>query len=113
MENMAENIVNLEEDKTSHLWKKGDIPNPKGRPKGRFTIKGRIIKLLEERPDLLQEMVEYLVKNEQALILQMIDGRPSQSIEGQVQVLPFNFIIEKAEPNKLLVQSTETKLIED
>ncbi len=61
------------------LYKKGQSGNPLGRPKGSFSIKSRIIQKLEENPKKLDEMVNFLIKNHPALLLQMIDGRPSQN----------------------------------
>ena len=54
-----------------------------GRPKGTFSLKTRIIKQLQEHPEQLQEIVDYLIKEERALLFQMIDGRPPQDITSK------------------------------
>ena len=71
------------------LFKKGESGNPQGRPKGTFSIKTMIVEHLEKHPEELDEMIGYLIKNEQALIFQMIDGRPKhQQVENVSTFLP-------------------------
>lgn len=61
-----------------------------GRPKGKFSIKTQIIRRLEENPEELKQVVDYLIKNQQALLLQMVDGRPPQDLNlGNKEDLPF------------------------
>jgi hypothetical protein len=65
--------------------------NPLGRPKGSFSIKTRIVQRLQENPQELKDVIDYLITKERALLFQMIDGRPHQS--GDVEVkLPQNLI---------------------
>ena len=51
-----------------------------GRPKGSFSIKTKIIKKLEDNPEELEAVINYIIRNERALLFQMIDGRPAQDI---------------------------------
>lgn len=64
----------------------GNTANPNGRPKGKFSLKTRIIQKLEENPEQLEDVIKFLIENERALLFQMIDGRPSQGI-GQADDL--------------------------
>lgn len=59
-----------------------------GRPKGSFSIKTRIIQRLKENPEEFEELVENIIKNQQALLFQMIDGRPSQDLklDGEIRL---------------------------
>lgn len=77
---------NLDDRDEHGRFIKGVSGNPLGKPKGRFSIKSRIVKRLEENPDELESVIEYLIKNERALLFQMIDGRPHQSGELEVRV---------------------------
>lgn len=70
------------------LFQKGESGNPNGRPKGTFSIKTRIIERLESNPEELEKMVQVLISDYPALVLQMIDGRPSQSREQESRELP-------------------------
>ena len=61
-------------------WVEGNPPGP-GRTPGSFSIKTKIIKRLEENPDELKAIIEYLMEHERALLFQMIDGRPPQKTD--------------------------------
>jgi len=52
-----------------------------GRPKGTFSLKTLIIKRLEENPDQREKIIDDLIEKEQGLLLQMIDGKPKQSVD--------------------------------
>ena len=71
---------------------KGFMPgisgNPKGRPVGTFSLKSLIIKRLQENPDQKERIIDELLLNDQGLVLQMIDGRPKQSMDlkGEMSV---------------------------
>jgi hypothetical protein len=83
----AKNGVSDITDKKQKDWlfQKGQSGNPQGRPKGRFSIKTRIIQRLENSPELLDKMIDYLINNQQSLILQMIDGRPTQMLNPELK----------------------------
>ena len=59
----------------------GQSGNPNGRPKGTFSLKNLIIKRLEENPDQREKIINDLIEKEQGLLLQMIDGKPKQSVD--------------------------------
>lgn len=74
--------------KQDSKFKKGVSGNPNGRPKGSFSIKSKIIKRLEANPKELKNVIDYLIDNEQALLFQMIDGRPQQDVVSDGKALP-------------------------
>lgn len=59
-----------------------------GRPKGSYSLKTRIEKLLRENPEVEAKLVADLLEKEQGLVYQMIDGRPKQTteLEGKLEV---------------------------
>jgi hypothetical protein len=59
-----------------------------GRPKGTYSLKTKIIKLLEEKPELEAKLIADLMEKEQGLLLQMVDGRPKQTteLEGKLEI---------------------------
>lgn len=59
-----------------------------GRPKGTFSLKTKIIQQLESNPDQLQEVLDHIIKEERALLFQMIDGRPKQDHEVDIGFKP-------------------------
>lgn len=78
---MEDTKVNVNNSYTDPITGKFVPGNPGGgRPKGTFSLKTRIIQQLQENPDQLQEVLNYLIKEERALLWQMIDGRPSQDV---------------------------------
>ncbi len=95
-----------DEKQKTWLFQKGQSGNPAGRPKGKFSIKSKIIQRLEESPQELEELINYLIKNQQSLIFQMVDGRPKQGPKEDVDVLPvpilINLPLELAEKNRLI-----------
>ena len=67
------------------MFKPGESGNPAGRPKGRtVSIKMRIKKYLEENPDEVDRLVQHFVKQDPALMWQMLEGRPKQSVDMDV-----------------------------
>ncbi len=69
--------------------------NPNGRPKGTFSLKTLIVKKLEEQPELREKIIAELFEKEQALIFQMIDGKPRQNLglDGGEDGLPLGVVI--------------------
>lgn len=67
--------------KGNPAWVKGVSANPAGRPKGK-TIKERVRDWLEEHPGDMSKFVEHFVKTNRDLAWQMLEGRPSQVLEG-------------------------------
>ena len=68
--------------KGKNLWVKGQpSPNPKGRPKGK-TIKERVREWLETHPEDMDSFVRHFVATNRDLAWQMLEGRPSQQLEG-------------------------------
>ncbi len=64
---------------------KGVSGNPKGRPKGK-TIKERILDWLEDHPEDMGAFVQYFVKNNRNLTWQMLEGRPKQNSDIELDV---------------------------
>ena len=62
-------------------WVKGVSANPAGRPKGK-TIKERVREWLETHPDDMSAFVKHFVETNRDLAWQMLEGRPSQQLEG-------------------------------
>lgn len=60
---------------------KGTAPGP-GRPKGKLSIKDTFRKMFEEEPDKFQEFLNGLMEKDKALIWQMLEGKPTQTIAG-------------------------------
>lgn len=65
-------------------FQKGDDPrrNTDGRPKGTYSLKTKIINLLKENPELEDKLIADLLAKDQALLIQLIDGRPHQSVDA-------------------------------
>lgn len=72
-----------------------------GRPKGTYSLKTKIIKLLEEKPELEAKLIADLMEKEQGLLLQMVDGRPKQTteLEGKLEITTDPEIKAKVEDN--------------
>lgn len=67
--------------KKGHLLPGQPSLNPAGRPKGK-TIKERVREYLEEHPGEMSAFVKHFVKTNRDLAWQMLEGRPSQQLEG-------------------------------
>ena len=63
----------------------GNTANPNGRPKDSISIKSAIKKRLKENPDLLEEITTYFLRENRELLWQMLEGRPSQKMEGDAE----------------------------
>ena len=61
----------------------GSIPNPAGRPKGK-TIKERVKEYLESHPEDMAAFVDHFVKENKELAWQMLEGKPKQAMEVDV-----------------------------
>lgn len=71
--------------KNDGKFKPGESGNPAGRPKGKtVSIKMRIKKYLEENPEEVERLVQHFLKNDPALMWQMLEGRPKQSVDMDV-----------------------------
>lgn len=57
--------------------------NPAGRPKGK-TIKEQVKEWLETHPEDMAKFVEHFVKNNKELAWQMLEGKPKQQMEVDV-----------------------------
>lgn len=55
-----------------------------GRPPGSLSIKEQIKKRLEEHPEEVKEIVEHFIKNNRELMWQMLEGKPKQQMEVDV-----------------------------
>jgi len=71
-------------------FKPGQSGNPKGRPKGAFSLKSRVVNYLEDNPKDMEAVVESLAKDPKyrSLLFTMVDGRPSQQVEIGHRELP-------------------------
>ena len=76
------------------LFLEGNPPGP-GRPKGK-TIKERVREWLEEHPDDMQSFVEHFVKSNRDLAWQMLEGRPSQQLQGDPDNPLVQIVFDKA-----------------
>lgn len=67
---------------------KGFMPgvsgNPNGRPKGSVSIKDSIRKYLQKNPGEVDRLVQYFVKVDPSLMWQMLEGRPKQNVDMEV-----------------------------
>lgn len=57
-----------------------------GRPKGTYSLKTLIEKKLRENPEIEAQLISDILEKEQALVYQMIDGRPKQITEAEVKL---------------------------
>lgn len=64
------------------LFKKGQSGNPKGRPKGSFSMKTYAKNMLEEMSD--EERQVFLAGLDKKIIWEMAEGKPKQDIEADV-----------------------------
>lgn len=65
-------------------FKKGKSGNPKGRPKGSISIRDKIKQHLNEHPEEVEEIVKHFVKTNRELMWQMLEGKPKQQMEVDV-----------------------------
>lgn len=86
----------------NHLFQPGQSGNPKGRPKGRFSITNQIIQRLKENPKEAKEIIDWLIAERKDLIWQMIDPRPPQdlNVDGEIR-LPLYLPSELLEKNDI------------
>ena len=82
----------IKRDENGRLLPDQPSLNPNGRPKGSFSIKTQIIKRLESNPEEVKNIIDYLLTKEQALLFQMIDGRPQQDVTSQGERLSLPII---------------------
>src|SRR3990167_6865382 len=61
----------------------GNIANPTGRPRGK-TIKERVREWLETHPEDMQKFVDHFVNDNKELAWQMMEGKPKQQMEVDV-----------------------------
>lgn len=91
-EDPIENADNQRENNKKVIGKPfppGVSGNPKGRPKGK-TIKERVRDWLEEHPGDMEDFVKHFVEKNKELAWQMLEGRPSQSLDlGNTSDSPF------------------------
>ena len=83
MEEVLDN-TGEKQKKPVHRFQKGVSGNPKGRPKGSVSIKDKIRQHLEKNPKEVEEIVRHFVKNNRELMWQMLEGKPKQQMEVDV-----------------------------
>lgn len=92
MENTQEMQGNSEQDLSKvpknlqpHVFKKGQIANPNGRPKGSVSLKQYAKRMLEEMT--FEEREEYLEGLPKDFIWQMAEGKPDtkQTFDGKIE----------------------------
>ena len=69
---------------TGKGWVPGQSGNPSGRPKGSISIKDKIRQYLEDNPDAVDEIVAHFIKENRELMWQMLEGKPKQELEVDV-----------------------------
>jgi len=74
----------MENTEKPWLWKPGQSGNPSGRPKGALNLKNKIRKYLEENPGEVDQLVQHFVKKDPGLMWQMLEGRPKQNVDMDV-----------------------------
>lgn len=75
---MSTDITGNKQEK-SHLFQKGQSGNPKGRPKGTFSLKTYAKKMLEEMDD--EQRQEFLNGIDKKTIWEMSEGKAKQDVE--------------------------------
>ena len=65
-------------------FKKGKSGNPKGRPPGSISIRDKVRQHLEQNPEDVKEIVKHFVKENRELMWQMLEGKPKQQMEVDV-----------------------------
>lgn len=67
-------------------YPKGVSGNPKGKPKGTISVISRIKKQFRDDPEGFEKFIEEYKNNKQnhKHLVEMIDGKPKQTIEGKV-----------------------------
>jgi hypothetical protein len=79
---MEEETDITEEKQANHrpwLFKKGQSGNPKGRPKGSFSLKTYAKKMLEDMND--KQRQEFLAGLDKKVIWEMAEGKPKQDTD--------------------------------
>jgi len=90
------------------LWLKGQSANPLGRPKGK-TIKEQVRAYLDEHPEDMQAFVKHFVENNKELAWQMMEGRPHQSEDHQVDTT-IHISIPRAVAKRFKINETKDEL---
>ena len=63
----------------------GSSGNPNGRPPGVFSIKDEVRKRLSENPEERKAFVDHFIEKNRELAWQMLEGKPPQTLEANVQ----------------------------
>lgn len=68
-------------------FKKGQSGNPNGRPVGSISPITKIKQMFEENPERYEEFIEEYSKNKanHKHLVEMIDGKPRQTIDSKVE----------------------------
>lgn len=63
---------------------KGSVLNPNGKPKGTLSITNKVKRVLEDNPELLEEIVKDYIFNPKfrELLWRMVDGLPKREEAG-------------------------------
>ena len=100
---------NKNRDKRDELGRfiEGNLGGP-GRPIGSISIKDEVRKHLEANPEDVKEIVSHFIKNNRELMWQMLEGRPSQQLDGNPDK-PLTILVSKEVALKNSVPTSESK----
>jgi len=100
---MTEESDNTVKKEKYWLFEKGKSGNPKGRPKGSYSIKDTVRKYLQSHPTDYTEFIHYFIKENRELVWQMLEGKPPQDVTSggeKIQQVPIYGGLSKHNSNK-------------
>ena len=96
----------VDRDESGKILPGQESLNPKGRPKGSFSIKDTIRKHLQDNPEDFKQFFMHFVKDNKELAWQMMEGRPQQDVTSDGE--PLQIVFHKAFENELSGSTPKT-----